>query len=98
MERSNGDHTPLSISAFQMHHFGILNSFEFGYDGTFVPDEYLNGIRVDSTSEVIELEMAGLWVRGDGDDGYDVLDDEGVEQFRAMREDSGGPGPGDVQV
>lgn len=66
----------LSREAFELHSFGLVNSFEDGHPG-FVSDEYLNAISAETTLPAAELEAAGLWERRDG--GYLIVADDAVK-------------------
>jgi hypothetical protein len=74
---ADGEEAVVSVAAFQLHGFGIVNSVQDGHPG-FVPDEYLNAISAETTITAAELCAAGMWERVDG--GYRVLDREMVEQ------------------
>lgn len=63
----------LSLAAFQLHGFGMMNSIKDGHPG-FVSDDYLNAISAESSITATELCTAGLWVRVT--DGYEILGDE----------------------
>jgi hypothetical protein len=67
---------PLSRVAIQLHSFGIVDSIQDGHPG-FVTDEYLNSIKAETTTTVLELEAAGMWERRDG--GYFITADEMVK-------------------
>jgi hypothetical protein len=58
-----------------------------GHPG-FVPDEYLNGLRMETTISAADLRVLGTWERVEG--GYRVLDWEAVEVcLDKVREDKG---------
>lgn len=79
IERSGAAEDPvLSRAAFQLHSFGMMNSFEYESPG-FVPDDYLNAISAETTLVVAELEAAGLWLRSEFAGGYVILDREMVK-------------------
>ena len=78
-----GELPPLSIPAFQLHTFAIIESFQRGTPG-FVPDDYLESIAAETTVTAVELETAGLWVRREG--GYFVDDDETIGMVLSFRE------------
>ncbi len=63
----------LSRAAIQLHGAGIVSSIQDGQPG-FVSDAYLNSIRAETTTTVLELEAAGMWERRDG--GYLIVADE----------------------
>jgi hypothetical protein len=73
---AEGEEAVVSVAAFQLHGFGIINSVQDGHLG-FVSDEYLNSVSAETTITAAELCAAGMWVRADG--GYKVLDPEMVE-------------------
>lgn len=56
-----------------MHTVGVLASLGTDRPGTITP-ELLDGMTLDTTTAVIELELAGLW-RREGDE-YTVAGDE----------------------
>lgn len=66
-----GEQVVLSRAAFMLHGMAVMNSIRDGDPG-FVPDEYLNAIKAETTVTAAELVTAGLWRRDDG--GYLVLD------------------------
>ncbi|MGX1701698.1 hypothetical protein [Microbacterium sp. NPDC055357] len=78
-----GELPPLSIPAFQLHTFAIIESFQRGTPG-FVSDDYLDSISAETTVSAVELETAGLWVRRD--DGYFVDDDETIGMVLSFNE------------
>lgn len=88
--RSRG-RPPVSDLALHMHAVGILASLGTDHPGS-VTTTQLNRMSMDTTTAVVELELAGLWHR-DGDD-YLVDDDELDklleiidEQLRGVAED-----------
>jgi hypothetical protein len=102
IDDGTGEEVVVSRAAFMLHSHGIVNSVQ---DGTlsFVSDDYLNAISVETTITAAELCTAGLWRRVDG--GYELVEREPmdmvVEQNRGMDEAhefcamTGGHGPGD---
>lgn len=78
-----GDLPPLSIPAFQLHTFAIIESFQRGTPG-FVADDYLENIAAETTVTAVELETAGLWVRREG--GYFVDDDATIDMVLSFNE------------
>lgn len=80
-----GELPPLSMPAFQLHTFAIIESFQRGVPG-FVSDDYLEAIPAETTLTAAELEMAGVWVRREG--GYFVQDDETISMVLGFREKS----------
>jgi hypothetical protein len=68
-----GQDAVLSLAAFQMHGFGMMNSIKDGHPG-LVSDDYLNAISAETSITATELCTAGLWVRVHG--GYEIMDEE----------------------
>lgn len=68
----------LSRSAFQLHGFALVNSFEDGTPG-FVSDDYLNAITAEPTTPAMELVTAGIWERRPG--GYFIVEDTLVKDL-----------------
>ena len=79
---ADGEEAVVSVAAFQLYSFGIVNSVKDGHPG-FVSDEYLNAISAETTITAAELCAAGMWERVDG--GYRVLDQEAVEQVAGFQ-------------
>src|SRR5205809_5510201 len=79
---ADGEEAVVSVAAFQLHSFGIVNSVSEGRPG-FVSDEYLNAILAETTITAAELCAAGMWERVDG--GYKVLDRKAVEQVAGFQ-------------
>src|SRR5205809_1074694 len=79
----------VTVAAFQLHGFGIINSGEDGHPG-FVSDAYLNAVSAETTVTAAELCAAGMWQRAEG--GYRALDQELVQHVvsyqRKMDEDA----------
>ena len=77
----------ISLSALRLHAQGLLASFEAGCAG-FVPDSYLASFGPNTSGDVLELCLTGVWARGDG--GYAVVSSEALrmahEVHRQMRE------------
>jgi len=74
-------------AAYDLHIRATAHSARCGHPG-FVPDEYLNGLRMETTIAAADLCVLGTWERVDG--GYRVLDWEAVEVcLDKVREDKG---------
>jgi hypothetical protein len=63
----------VSDLALHMHTAGIIASLGTDRPG-FITTEVLDGMSMDTTTAVVELELVGLWCRVRG--GYTVDDDE----------------------
>jgi hypothetical protein len=55
---ADGEEAVVSVAAFQLHGFGIINSVEDGHPG-FVSDEYLNAVSAETTVTAAELCRRG---------------------------------------
>ena len=77
----------MSMAALRLHAQGLLSSFEAGHAG-FVSDRYLAGFGAETAPAVLELCLAGVWVRRTA--GYEVVSSEALrmahEVHRAVRE------------
>jgi hypothetical protein len=78
-----GDGPALSMPAFQLHTFALIDSVQRGAPG-FVSDDYLNSISAETTVSAIELETSGLWARRDG--GYFINDPETINTVLSFNE------------
>ena len=82
----DGQDRVMSRAAYDLQVRATAHSARCGHPG-FVPDEYLDGLRTETTIPAAELCTIGMWERVDG--GYRVLDWEAVEicldQVRQIR-------------
>jgi hypothetical protein len=85
-ETFDGQDRVMSRAAYDLQVQATAHSARCGHPG-FVPDEYLDGLRTESTIPAAELCTTDMWERVGG--GYRVLDWEAVEvcldQVRQIR-------------
>jgi hypothetical protein len=72
----DGQDRLMSRAAYDLQCRATAHSARCGHSG-FVPDEYLDSLRTETTTTAVELCTAGMWQRIHG--GYRVLDWEAVE-------------------
>src|SRR5439155_9984276 len=72
----DGQDRVMSRAAYDLQVHATAYSTRRGHPG-FVPDEYLDGLRAETTIPAAELCAIGMWERVGG--GYRVLDWEAVE-------------------
>lgn len=74
--------TVITKDALKLHTYAIIVSIKDGHPG-FVRDEYLSGIRVETTLPALELTLVGLWAREDG--GYRIDEAETLRVARVVQ-------------